>query len=227
MRRVRVAGLERALHADELVAEGLEPELVHLVHDDEQQLVVLRAIGPGGALDLEREQFGHLEVGRVGDGSAGHPAMVRPGRRSVLGADADDEHRRLVVADDLAVVRDRAVPPDVVAGADLDDVVALGQPEPAAQDDVMLVAGMGVRARRADPAGPTTSRIETSRESARRRARPGRRPSRSPAAPWPGRRPGAGTSSMRNQAVGTSSASAMDARHASDGDALSFSICER
>ena len=41
------------------------------------------------------------------------------------------------------------VPADVVAGPDLDHVVALGHPEMAAQDDVMLVAGVGMGA------GPT------------------------------------------------------------------------
>ena len=73
-RRVGVAGLQRALDRPQLVAELLEPELVDLVDDDEQQLVVLGAVRAGGALDLEREQLRHLEVGRVRDGSAGHVA---------------------------------------------------------------------------------------------------------------------------------------------------------
>jgi hypothetical protein len=38
---------------------------------------------------------------------------------------------------------------------------------------------------------------------------------------------GGGTSSIRNHAIGTSSASPMEARQVSDGDALSFSICDR
>ena len=76
-RRVGVAGLERPLHRRQLVAELLEPQLVHLVDDDEQQLVVLRAVRPVRALDLEREQLGDLEIRGVGDGAAGHPAMVR------------------------------------------------------------------------------------------------------------------------------------------------------
>ena len=53
-RAVGVAGLERQLDAAQLVAERLEPQLVDLVDDDEQQLVVLGAVRPGRALDLER-----------------------------------------------------------------------------------------------------------------------------------------------------------------------------
>ncbi len=71
-RDVGVAGIQGAPDARELVAELLEPQLVHLVDDDEQQLIVLRAVRTSGALDLEREQLGHLEIGRVRDGAAGH-----------------------------------------------------------------------------------------------------------------------------------------------------------
>ena len=69
---VGVARLERALDGQQLVADLLEPELVDLVDDDEQQLIVLGAVRAGGPLDLEREQLRHLEVGRVRDGLAGH-----------------------------------------------------------------------------------------------------------------------------------------------------------
>ena len=77
---VRVTCLEGPLDTTQLMADLLEPELVDLVDDDEQQLVVLsaRAIRTARALDLEREQFRHLEVGRVRDGAAGHLPMVRP-----------------------------------------------------------------------------------------------------------------------------------------------------
>ena len=74
-------------------------------------------------------------------------------RRQPLGLDADDQHGRvpgprvaLVEGDDLAVVRDRAVPAKVIARPDIDDVVALAQPETPAQHDVMLVTGVAVRA---------------------------------------------------------------------------------
>jgi hypothetical protein len=71
-RHIGVAALQSALHRSELVTDLLEPELVDLVDDDEQQLVVLRTVGSARALDLEREQVRNLEVGRVRDGSAGH-----------------------------------------------------------------------------------------------------------------------------------------------------------
>ena len=71
---VRVAGLERRLHPEQFVPERLEPELVDLVDDDEQQLIVLGSLRPLGPLDLEREQLRDLEVRRVGDGAAGHAA---------------------------------------------------------------------------------------------------------------------------------------------------------
>ena len=40
-RAVGVAGLQRPLDGEQLVAELLEPQLVDLVDDDEQQLIVL------------------------------------------------------------------------------------------------------------------------------------------------------------------------------------------
>ena len=52
----------RATDAGELVAELLEPQLVDLVDDDEQELIVLGAVRPGRSLDLERQQFRHLEI---------------------------------------------------------------------------------------------------------------------------------------------------------------------
>jgi hypothetical protein len=92
----------------------------------------------------------------------------------------------------------------------------------------MLVAGVAVHAdqlRRAST--PSTSTIETSRAA---------RPSTYSTRPVGRRRSvrsaarttiGAGTSPRKNQAIGTSSASPIAARQASDGEALSFSICER
>ena len=100
----------------QLVAERLEPELVDLVDDDEQQLVVLGSVGTGRALELERQQLRDLEIRGVGDGAAGHRPMVRrvsprprggrPANRpgSVARLDAHDEQRRLIIADHLRVV---------------------------------------------------------------------------------------------------------------------------
>ena len=73
---VRVARLERALDAGQFVTELLEPQLVDLVDDDEQQLIVLGSVGAARALFLEREQFRDLEVGRIRDGWSGHQSMV-------------------------------------------------------------------------------------------------------------------------------------------------------
>ena len=53
-------------HAVELVQQLLEPQLVHLVDDDEEHLVVL---GARGSRLLEREQLVDLQVAAVGDGS--------------------------------------------------------------------------------------------------------------------------------------------------------------
>ena len=92
----------------------------------------------------------------------------------------------------------------------------------------MLVAGMGVQARRVPPAGATPSTIEMSRRVAAVDALDPAEPSaRRSVAPRRGRPAAAAASSMKNQAIGTSSASAMDARQVSDGEALSFSIWDR
>src|SRR6478672_259666 len=64
-------------------------------------------------------------------------------------AQGDDEEMTLLVADDLGVVRDGAIPADVVARTEFDDMVALRHPPPAAQDEVVLVAGVSVHARSA------------------------------------------------------------------------------
>ncbi len=61
--RGRVTVLELVLGVAELVEELLEPQLVDLVHDDEQQLVVLVRAGSLGAQDLVERQ-----VPRVGQG---------------------------------------------------------------------------------------------------------------------------------------------------------------
>ena len=64
LRPVRVVGLEQQRRAIDLVQDLLEPELVDLVNDDEEQLVVL---GPFGARALEIEQLVDVEVAAVGD----------------------------------------------------------------------------------------------------------------------------------------------------------------
>ena len=51
--------------AIEFVEQLLEPQLVDLVDDDEEQLVVF---GPVGARLLQREQLVELQIVRVGDG---------------------------------------------------------------------------------------------------------------------------------------------------------------
>ena len=85
-RPVGVIRFQRSLDGTQLMADLLEPQLVDLVDDDEEELVVLGAIGADRPLDLQREQLRHLEVGRVRDGSAGHPSMVRAGLSSVGGS---------------------------------------------------------------------------------------------------------------------------------------------
>jgi len=72
------------------------------------------------------------------------PAVSGP---SALATDTDDQHRPVVGPDRLRVVGDRAVPADVVARTGLDHVIALGHPEPAAQDEVVLVPRVGVGSR--------------------------------------------------------------------------------
>jgi hypothetical protein len=44
---MRLVGFEEPLHIIKFVKRLLEPELVDLVNDDEQELVVLGAGGPG------------------------------------------------------------------------------------------------------------------------------------------------------------------------------------
>ena len=137
------------------------------------------------------------------------PAASRATRlRSGSRLHRDDQEVPLLVADDLGVVRDRAVPADVVAGTDLDDVVALGHPPSAAQDEVMFVAAVRVEAcapaRLARP--PRRSRCHGCHR------RPPARCGRGSSRVWTGRSParttrGGGTSPMKNQATGTSRAS--------------------
>ena len=135
--------------------------------------------------------------------------------------------RALVVADDFRIVRDRAIPAHVVAWTDVDDVVALGQPPSTTKHDVVLVA------RRARGRPPASLGARPPRRSIRRvtrchrPARRGRSRARSRCVRAARTTCGGGTSSIRNQAIGTSSASPIEARQESDGDALSFSICER
>src|SRR5207247_7927717 len=61
----RVAPREQALEEVQLVQQLLEPQLVDLVDDDEQQLVVL---GPVRERLLESQQIVDLEVAGVGHG---------------------------------------------------------------------------------------------------------------------------------------------------------------
>ena len=65
LRPVRLAFLEQAPDEVHLVEQLLEPELVHLVNDDEEELVVL---GTRGSRLLQREKGIDLQVGGVGDG---------------------------------------------------------------------------------------------------------------------------------------------------------------
>ena len=60
-RRHRVAG------GLQLVEHLLEPQLVHLVHGDEQQLVVRRRVGAAG---LQRQQLSQPQVAAVGEPTA-------------------------------------------------------------------------------------------------------------------------------------------------------------
>ena len=59
-RGVGVARLQRALDGPQLVADLLEPQLVDLVDDDEQQLVVLGAIRPGDRSTCSASSSGTL-----------------------------------------------------------------------------------------------------------------------------------------------------------------------
>ena len=58
----------------------------------------------------------------------------------------DDDQARLLVADRLSVVGQGAVEQDVVAGFGLHHRLSLRDPNAAREDDVVLVAGMGVEA---------------------------------------------------------------------------------
>ena len=70
-----VAGLERPLEVRRLVEEHLEPELVDLVDDDEEQLVVL---GPVRQRLLARQELVQVQVGGVGERRVlhGRPTIV-------------------------------------------------------------------------------------------------------------------------------------------------------
>ena len=91
---------------------------------------------------------GRPPAARSADGR-GCPRRRRLTRRarSGPGEEGHDEDVALLVADHLGIVGDRPVPAEVVARAQLHHVVALGHPPSAAQDEVVLVAGMGVQAR--------------------------------------------------------------------------------
>src|SRR3954451_21323862 len=72
-------------------------------------------------------------------------AMVRAAG-SVAGSDPDDQHGAVLVADRLPVVGDGAVPAEVIAGCELDLMFSLAQSPAAAQDEVVLIAGVGMGA---------------------------------------------------------------------------------
>jgi hypothetical protein len=81
-----VAVLQAALQVRALVQKLLEPELVDLVDDDEQEFVVL-----GGARALGAQDLVETEVRRVREGSLliGHGAFVTASKcRCALGASA-------------------------------------------------------------------------------------------------------------------------------------------
>jgi hypothetical protein len=64
-RSVSVTVFQSGLQSRKLVENLLEPELIDLMNGDEQQLIVLRAIGEWL---LQRQEFIDLEIGRIGDG---------------------------------------------------------------------------------------------------------------------------------------------------------------
>ena len=72
--------LEQALEVRELVEQLLEPELVHLVDDDEEHLVVLVRARP-----LCPEELVEREVGRVGQGLGllGHTVSLKSSRAMI------------------------------------------------------------------------------------------------------------------------------------------------
>ena len=63
LRTVPLVRVEQPHHAVDLVEQFLEPELVPLMNNDEQQLVVL---GAGRARPPQRDQFFDVEVVAVG-----------------------------------------------------------------------------------------------------------------------------------------------------------------
>ena len=69
LRAVRFIVFEPLAGAVEFVQQLFEPELVYLVDDDEEQLVVLRALR---ARLLQGQQFVDFQVARIGDGGVGH-----------------------------------------------------------------------------------------------------------------------------------------------------------
>ena len=165
--------------ADQLVAELLEPELVDLVDDDEQQLIVLGAVRPVRALDLEREQFGTLRYDAYVTARRVTRRWYVPAERSVLGADPHDEHRgvarrrgprrragscRPSGRSRRARRRRRARPGSAATGR-------------AGRCDARRRHGRGRRPARPVAAGDLEDR-DVARGRARRRARPGRAPSR-------------------------------------------------
>src|SRR5687768_1463634 len=66
LRPVRVIRGEQLAHAIELVEQLLEPELVHLMDDDEQQFVVFRSVRPRL---LQREEVVDAQIAAVGYGA--------------------------------------------------------------------------------------------------------------------------------------------------------------
>ena len=78
LRAMRFLVVKELANAVEFVQQLLEPELVHLMDDDEQQLVVLR---PLRARLLQRQQLVDLQVAGIRDGWIGHDLSSdrRPG----------------------------------------------------------------------------------------------------------------------------------------------------
>src|SRR4026207_2062823 len=73
---------------------------------------------------------------------------MRAGRIAAAAAGIDDEHRADVVPDVLDVVRDRGIPGQIVARTELLDMVALRHAPAPPDDEMVLIALMGVDARR-------------------------------------------------------------------------------
>jgi len=85
LRAWQVLASQQPLEVIELVQELLEPQLVHLVDDDEQRLVVLRSLGERL---LEFQELVELEVAGIGHGHGGHLPPAR------AGAPAPDQVKR-------------------------------------------------------------------------------------------------------------------------------------